>query len=247
MGIRNSDLYWPKSQCLAWHRYRRLVVMKEEIERATRLTVAGELVAAVTHDLRQPLTAIEMNVSAAMQFLRRTDPQPDRALEALEDALLQQRRMRDALKLLEDLTARREPLHDRCDLAHIAREAIALIEGDAAARQVPIELDVGSPIPPVSGDATLIRSALLNLLLGAVEATSVSGRRDGPVQLTLGAGTTGPTATVTHFGLRPDARSPDGGLALARSVTDAHGGSIAIEGSADTGIRVLTTWPPYAE
>src|SRR4029077_19770771 len=97
--------------------------------------------------------------------------------------------MRDALKLLEDLTARREPLHDRCDLAHIAREAIALIESDAAAYQVPIQLDVASPIPLVSGDATLIRQALLNLLLGAVEATSVSSRRGGPVQLTLGTGT----------------------------------------------------------
>jgi signal transduction histidine kinase len=221
--------------------------MKDEIERATRLAVAGELVSTVTHDLRQPLTAIEMNVSAAMQFLRRGDPQPERALEALDDALVQQRRMRDALKVLEDLTARREPLHDRCDLAVIAREAIALIQSDATARQVPIELDVSSPVPLVSGDATLIRQALLNLLAGALEATSVSERRGGPVHLTLGTGTTGATATVTHFGLRPDTRSPDGGLTLARSVADAHGGSIAIEGSADTGIRVLTTWPPYAE
>src|SRR6516162_11891098 len=53
---------------------------RSELERASRLALAGELVAAVTHDLRQPLTALQMNVAAAVAFLRRSTP-------AITDAL----------------------------------------------------------------------------------------------------------------------------------------------------------------
>ena len=65
--------------------------------------VTGELVSAITHDLRQPLTAVEMNVSAAIVFLERATPQIEEAIEALNDALGQQRRMRDALQVLQHL------------------------------------------------------------------------------------------------------------------------------------------------
>src|SRR3954463_15666045 len=75
--------------------------------RDSRFALAGELVAAVTHDLRQPLTAIEMNVSAALRFLRRSPPAVAEALEALDDTFAQQRRMRDALQALQDLAVRR--------------------------------------------------------------------------------------------------------------------------------------------
>src|SRR5947209_20236024 len=72
-------------------------------DRATQLTVAGALVAAITHDLRQPLTALEMNVAAALHFLRPPTPQIESAIEALHDVLVQQGRMRESLQVLHDL------------------------------------------------------------------------------------------------------------------------------------------------
>src|SRR5262249_27917787 len=75
---------------------------RSELERASRLALAGELVAAVTHDLRQPLTAMEMNVAAAAAYLRRANPAAAEALTALDDALAQGRRMSDARQALQD-------------------------------------------------------------------------------------------------------------------------------------------------
>src|SRR5215467_7143257 len=89
--------------------------VRTDLERASRLALAGELVAAVTHDLRQPLTAVEMNVAAATAFLSRPTPAIDDALAALADALAQQRRMRDALQALQDLVVRREPRREPCN------------------------------------------------------------------------------------------------------------------------------------
>src|SRR5215831_15134144 len=148
-----------------------LQVPWSERERATRLALAGELVAAVTHDLRQPLTAIEMNLSAALLFLSGDEPRTDRAVEALEDIFAQQRRMSEALQALEDLVVCREPRHERCDLTALAREAIALIRADPSMREAQIELSVGAQTPALSGDGTLTRQARLNVLLPGIKGS----------------------------------------------------------------------------
>src|SRR3954466_10104445 len=134
---------------------------RTELERAARLALAGELVAAITHDLRQPLTAVEMNVAAALHLLRASaHSQPD-VIAALVDAQEQQRRMSDALHVLQDLAVRRDPFFDAIDVVPIVRDVVRLVGTDALARQVPIRLEVVSPIPFVMGDAVLMRQAIL--------------------------------------------------------------------------------------
>ena len=216
-----------------------------ERERATRLALAGELVAAVTHDLRQPLTAIEMNLSAALLFLSEAEPRTDRAIEALEDIFAQQRRMSEALQALEDLVVCREPRHERCDLTALAREAIALIRADPSMREAPIELSVGAQTPSVSGDATLIRQALLNVLLHAIDASG--GRPGEPIRGAITNLEDSVEAVVTYP--KPaDApvTSTGPGLTLARAVVAAHGATLKIDDSSESMVRVETRWPVYA-
>jgi signal transduction histidine kinase len=213
-------------------------------ERTSQLAVAGGLVAAITHDLRQPLTALELNISAALHFLRPSELQLDAALEALHDALVQQARMREALQVLEDLAVRRQPLCESVDLVPIVRGAVALVGSDVVARRVSLELVVAQPVPPVFGDAALIRQALLNMVLDALEATSLSSRRDKPIRLSVRQVDDTVEVAISHFGLRIEAGGIEGwGLALARSVVEAHGGTIAMEGDADAGVRLVTRWP----
>jgi signal transduction histidine kinase len=216
------------------------------LERDSRFSLAGELVAAVTHDLRQPLTAVEMNVSAALRFLRRSPPALEEAIEALEDTFAQQRRMRDSLQTLQDLAIHREPQRDACDITAIVREVIALVQTDAIARHVPIELSVVSVPPPVYADPALLRQAFLNILLDALEATSSSDQKHEPVHVVIRAETAA-EVSVAHVGLRTEALLDDWGLALARSVADAHGAVITLERTADNGARVMTKWPYRAE
>jgi signal transduction histidine kinase len=209
-----------------------------------QLIVAGGLVAAITHDLRQPLTALEMNIAAAIQFLRPSELQLDSALEALHDALVQQGRMRESLQVLEDLAVHREPLCEIVDALPIVHDVVALVGSDVQARHASLDLIVTPPGPKVFGDATLMRQAILNIVLDALEATSLSQRRDKPIRLTVRQVEDTVEVAVTHFGLRTEASGVEGwGLALARSVVVAHGGTIAMEGDADAGVRLVTRWP----
>src|SRR3569833_152184 len=99
--------------------------------RAARLVVAGELLAGITHDLRQPLTAIEMNVAAALRRIENapTDETPAHeaarrrgVTDALRDALAVLRRSRVALLVFLYLAPRREPAFGPLDLSESVRE-----------------------------------------------------------------------------------------------------------------------------
>src|SRR5262249_9787232 len=114
---------------------------------------------------------------------------------------------------------------------------------DASARHIHVDVNAPVDLPRVSADAALVRQALLNILLDALEATSSSAHEQGPV--VVGVCTQEPgtvDVVVTHFGDRDEA-SGGLGLALARSVTAAHGGSLRITGDSDHGLTVTTRWP----
>jgi signal transduction histidine kinase len=221
--------------------------VRSELERASRLALAGELVTAVAHDLRQPLTAIEMNVAAATAFLRRPTPAIDDALVALADALAQQRRMRDALQALQDLVVRREPRREPCNVIDAVHDTVALVQGDAHARHVLIELEIDADVPAIAGDPVLVRQAFLNILIDALEATSLSPRKGMPIRIAVRGAERVVEVVVSHVGERADGAGLDEwGLALARSVVAAHGATIALTGTPTTGISLVTTWPAHA-
>ena len=214
-----------------------------ESERLARLATAGELVGGIAHDLRQPLTALEMNVSAAMRLIRQSPPRLPEAIEALADALEQQHRMREALQVLEDLVSRRQPCCDTFDIMPVVREAIALIQSDAVARHIAIELDVRDPIPPIVGDATLVRHALLNIVLAALEAPPPSDHEPASVGVTVGAADDAVEVTVRRAGIRDgDVVFDASSIALAGSVTDAHGATLTLAPTADADV-LITRWP----
>jgi signal transduction histidine kinase len=220
---------------------------QSDLERASRFALAGELVTAVTHDLRQPLTAIEMNISAASALLRRSSPAIADALAALDDALVQQRQMRDALQTLQDLVIRRAPRREACSVADAVHDAVTLVQGDSLARHIAVNVDVESSVPAVSGDPVLIRQALVNVLIDALEATTLSKRKDVPIRVAVRRAESGVEIGVSHFGVRAaGAGLDDWGLALARTIVAAHGATITLTGTAETGVSVITTWPAHA-
>lgn len=236
-----------------------------DLERLPPPVVTGELVSAITHDLRQPLTAVEMNVSAAIVFLERATPQIEEAIEALNDALGQQRRMRDALQVLQHLAMHggAPPGRESIDVGAVVREVVSLVSAEARVRRIPLELNVEASAGSIAGDVVLVRQALLNLVLGAIEAAAISSRPDAPVRVVVRRvgphssladrparaagirhGTGVVEVEVTNFGERgAGARPDDWGLALVRSVVIAHGATMAFEGNSVSGMTVVTRWP----
>ena len=226
-----------------------------ELERVSRLIVAGELVAAVAHDLRQPVTATEMNVSAALRLLTTCADDPSSATaknalaetaEALRDALLELGRMRAALQVLEDLVRQREPVFVSMDAVALVNEAVQLVMSEVSARHTVIELKIPTSVPRIVADGVLVRQALLNILMNALESTSASRRPAGPITIAMhsddGAGIV--EVVITHFA-PPDepVGASERALALARAIAEVHDALLTIEGEPESGIAIRTRWP----
>lgn len=218
-----------------------------------RLIVAGELVAAVTHDLRQPLTALEMNVAAALRLIDhevslvpadKRAPLAD-AAEALKDALLEGHRMREALQALQDLAVRREPALRPTSLEECARDAARLLSSDATARHISITVACDAGLPRVMADEALVRQGLVNVLLDALASGAARGTGPGRIAIEVrGTGLSWVEVRVAYPEGDMDLEPPEpASLALARSVAEVHGASLATERGADRARTVVMRWP----
>ncbi len=227
--------------------------VRRETDRAAHLIVAGELVAAVTHDLRQPLTAIEMNVAAALRLLERAvatqisaegHARIAEAIAALRDVLGEQHRMRDSLQVLQDLVAHREPMFRPIDLVETARAVTRLVASDAMARHLDIELAHDDAVPRVFADDALVRQALLNILIDTFELASQSGHERTRVVVDVRSNDASSVDVTIHYNATATAPRPSDrwGLAVARSVVEAHGASLMVR-DGETGTWVITRWP----
>jgi K+-sensing histidine kinase KdpD len=152
--------------------------------------------------------------------------------------------MRDELKVLQDLAARREPQRGSVDVAALVREVVALVQSDALTRRVPVEVEIIAPLPIVSGDATLIRQALLNILLNALQQASLNEAGGHPVRISVRRAGETVEVAVTHAGPRTDAAARDAwGLAVARAAIDVHQATITLDDDPAAGVRLVTRWP----
>jgi len=211
---------------------------------AAQLATAGELVGGIAHDLRQPLAAVEMNVAVAAHLLRQTPPESASALVALDDAMEGANVLRESVQVLQDLVARREPAFNDVSIVDVIDDVIRLVQAEANARGLGIERLVPSPdrLPRMQADASMLREAILSLLLDAVENADarapdarvlVSARLvDDRIELVVHHTTQSGPSQVSAW-----ARS------VARSVAEAHGASMSVDIDAVFGTTVRTLWP----
>jgi signal transduction histidine kinase len=207
------------------------------------------LLLAISHELRSPLTRARVNVELL------DDSEPRRAL--LQD-LAEMRDLIDNLLESERLAQGHAALRpEPTELAALAAELVAAqFEGCAVRLQLE---DVGGP---VQADPTRLRLLLRNLIdnalrhgAGAAQPPTVFLRLEADGQVALGVRDHGPGVVADQLQqlgqafYRPDGartRATGGvglGLALARSVAEAHGGTLRIR-RAEPGLEVSAVWPP---
>jgi len=216
---------------------------QRDLLRTAQLAVAGELVGGIAHDLRQPLAAFEMNVSVAQNLLRRENADVGAALAALDDAILGAEQLRESVQVLQDLVAGREPRITLVDLDHAIDEVVALVRVEAAERGVALEKLTSLLTPSVHADATMLREALLSLVIDAVESCDAT-QLGAKVVVSARALEDGNVELVVHHQPQVNAVQGNGwARSVARSVAEAHNATLAIDSDSTLGTTVRMTWP----
>jgi signal transduction histidine kinase len=218
---------------------------RQELAHFTRVSTMGELTASLAHELNQPLTGILTNAQAARRLLEVAKPDLAELRAILVDIIEDDRRAADVIQRLRDLLRKGESEVCLLDLNDLVRDTRKLLSSDTVIRNVKIELDLDTRATVVSGDRVQIEQVFLNLLINAMEAMSerVGGDRtvvvrtrnaDGNcVQASVEDGGPGLRSGTQQMVFEPfyttKASGMGMGLAIARSIIEAHGGTIWAE------------------
>jgi PAS domain S-box-containing protein len=225
---------------------------RHTLSHISRLAMVGELTAMIAHEVNQPLGAILSNADAAEILMKRKEPPLDEIRQILADIRKDDIRANEAIVSIRALVGKKDLVLLPIELNKTVSEAIRLIAGDALRRRVRIRNEfIPGPVL-IRGDKVQLQQVLLNLMLNAMDAMSGLPETSRHILVTTAANGDRNKVDVTVEdsgpGVPPDkirvifesfyTTKKDGmglGLAIARSIVEAHEGSIAAERNATGG------------
>lgn len=229
------------------------------IAHMTRVSTMGELGASLSHELNQPLTAILSNAQAAQRFMATQPFNIEELREILKDIVDDDLRAGEVIRRMRSLVKKGEPEFTSVDFGEVMSDVAKLVRGDATLRNVRIALQCDPGIPRVSCDPIQIQQVTLNLLMNAFDAMGEVPISERGVVMRVdgnGADTVKVMVSDGGTGLAPDTLSQmfnpfyttkskglGMGLAISRSIIEAHGGRLWAENNAERGAAFYFTLP----
>ncbi len=219
--------------------------VRKELAHVSRVSMMGELAGSLAHELNQPLAAILSNAQAARWLLGASPVDLAQLGDIVDDIIRDDKRAGDVIHRLRAMLQNRE--HGADEVVHlneVAQDVCRLLNSEATARNVDIELRLAPDLPQVRMGRVEMQQVLLNLLVNGMDAM-----RDTPAdvrRLTISTGRTGDRATLTvadrGTGIPPgqlaDIFRPffttkeqglGMGLAISRSLVETYSGTLTGE------------------
>lgn len=227
-------------------------VMEVKLRQAQRLSALGNLAAGVAHDVRNPLNAIKLLSSHAIDSLGGEGESP--AVKPLQTIRDEVNRLEDIVSGFLSLAKERELAPEPNKLDPLLADCVRLFQKDAEGRGVELIADLKAGDTMLMLDGKQWSRAILNLLLNSLEACD----RGGHVRLSscVRADTCRILVEDDGPGLPPSAieqafdpyytTKPGGtglGLSITRGIVEEHGGMIELTGGEGKGCRVLISVP----
>jgi len=147
---------------------------RRQIAHMGRVATVGELTAAVSHELRQPLASIRANAEAGLMMLGRKTPDLREAVNVFKDLIEDVERATEIVEHVRLLLRRGEEESREVDVNEICRQALHLLHRDALFRRTHLDLLLEPRLKPVVGDPVQLQQVVLNLALNALDAASTS-------------------------------------------------------------------------
>jgi len=234
---------------------------QEELVRGARLTTVGQLTAAIAHEVNQPLMSISSNAGAGLRWLQRETPALEKLGDLLHEIVGQSQRAGKIIQTLQAL-GHRSPQFRPADLHAMIRDALALARGELDRHEITVMLDLAAGPDRVEVDAVQLQQVLANLLGNAIEAMAATSGRDRILQVATVCVRDGVEVQVSDNGVggfeagleamfEPFVSTKPGaigmGLAVCRSIVEAHGGTIRAQPRAPHGCHLVFILPLTAD
>jgi signal transduction histidine kinase len=242
------------------------VRLRQDLTHIGRVSALGELTASLAHELSQPLTAILSNAQAAQLLVEGDVVDLEKVREIrviLRDIVADDKRAAAVISGLRALLKKGEPEFVPLDLNELVREVAWLMRSDTIMRNVSMSLELSPDLPNARGDRVQLQQVVLNLVLNGLEAMRephtgactlvIRTARDGAGALRVTVQDSGPGIAEKDLGhifepLYTTKREGLGmGLAIVRTIVNAHGGAVGAENNPEGGASLWFTLPVNQE
>jgi two-component system sensor kinase FixL len=222
----------------------------------------GELAASLAHEVNNPLGAMVTNASAGQRLLAHGQLHTDELRELLADIVADGQRAREVVQGIRNMVRTTEATHLLVDMKDVIRDLLRIVRADATARNVSLVAEVDATPGIVMANPVQLLQVLLNLTMNAFEAVAVMRPearrvivRAEPVQdgkICVSVRDTGPgfpdglADQLFEPFFSTKAEGTGMGLAIARSIIEAHGGTLSAENCAAGGALFTICLPEAA-
>ena len=213
-----------------------------DLERVTRVTTMGELVASIAHEVNQPLAAVVTNANAALRWLAADPPNLDEVRQATVRIIADGNRASDVVARIRALLTKSETKREPLSVDELIGDVVALTKGAALRNGTSVNVELSADPAMVLADRVQIQQVLLNLILNGMEAMrdvngrarvlTIQSRSDDGNGVLVAVRDSGAGISAEHLPHIFDAfyTTKSGGLgmglAIGRSIIESHGGRI---------------------
>jgi PAS domain S-box-containing protein len=235
--------------------------MQLELTHANRVTAIGQLAASISHEMRQPLAAINASGAAALRWLGRERPAISKAREMLELVVSESTRAGELIRGIHGLVKKAPTCNEILQINEAIHEVMVLTSSAANRSDVSVRLRLAEDLPLIKGDRVQLQQVMLNLIINAIEAMSAVD--DGPRELTVSTAMHEPSTVLVTVRDSGPGVAPGNterlfepfyttkttglgmGLSICRSIIDAHGGRLWASANVPRGAIFQFTVPVH--
>jgi len=230
--------------------------LQADLTHASRVSTMGELVASISHELAQPITATTNNAKASLRWLQREPPDLAQVRKGTESIIEAGIFAAEIINRLRSLYKKAPPKRELVAINEVIGEMVLLLRSEASGCAVSIRTDLAADLPKITADRVQLQQVLMNLMLNGIEAMKETG---GVLTVKTGRGEGGQVLiSVSDTGVGLPAGNADEifdaffttklqgsgmGLAISRSIVESHGGRLWATSSDGRGAMFHFTLP----
>jgi C4-dicarboxylate-specific signal transduction histidine kinase len=225
---------------------------------ANRRVTMSAMTASLAHELNQPLSSILHNAQAGEKLLTSSRATPETLREILSDIVSEDARAAQIVDRHRAMLRHHQIDMKPIDIHAVVRESVAVVSHELTGRRIQADADSPAEACVVAGDHVLLQQVFVNLLMNAMDAMAdarpdrrriavrSTATRDG-VEVSVRDRGTGLPAAIDGRVFEPFVTTkPHGlgiGLTIARTIVEAHGGTMDARNNADGGATFTVTLP----